>query len=440
VIQSLRGVDRFDGDVITADHPDYATVIRPAGGGAPIRSPRMVLRCRSEQDVVVAVRVVRDQGGAVAVRSGGHCFAGRSSTEGVLIDVAGLADIDVEGGRFATVGAGTRLGALYPALHAAGRTLPAGCGPTVGIAGLTLGGGIGLLGRLHGLTCDRLVAARVVLADGEVVDCDAVRHPKLFWALRGAGGGQFGIVTSFRFDTVPEPATSPVEIAFPRGVDVERLIAIWQEWAPGAPQQLSLALTLERIGPSPVRVLVSGACVSSSRETERWLADFAVALDPGARACVGDPGPFSLVKATFTDPRDEASGRRLRSGLFARPMSRESIATLVTILGEAAAQGRRRLTFTPMGGAYNREGPDATAFVHRGESYLLEHVGDPLDPWVDASWTVAQGDETPRVYPNFPDPRLTKPDEAYHGGNHARLAAIKRAYDPQRFFDFPHAV
>ena len=127
MIQSLRGVERFDGAVITADHPDYATVIRSAGGGAPIRSPRMVLQCRSEQDVVVAVRVVRDQGGAVAVRSGGHCFAGRSSTEGVLIDVAGLADIDVAGGRFATVGAGTRLGALYPALHAATRTCSGRC-------------------------------------------------------------------------------------------------------------------------------------------------------------------------------------------------------------------------------------------------------------------------------------------------------------------------
>ena len=425
---------------MTADHPDYATVISPAGGGAPIRSPRLVLRCRSERDVVVAVRVARDQGGSVAVRSGGHCFAGRSSTEGVLINVAGLADIGFEDGGVATVGAGIRLGALYPALHAAGRTLPAGCGTTVGIAGLTLGGGIGLLGRLHGLTCDRLVAARVVLADGEVVDCDAAHDPDLFWALRGAGGGQFGIVTSFRFDTVPEPVASPVEIALPRGVDIERLIGTWQHRAPGAPQQLSLALTVERVGSSPIRVLVSGACVSPSPQTQAWLADFAVALDPGARARVGDPGPFSLVKTALTDPRDEARGRRLRSGFFARPMSGTSIASLVTIFVEAAKRGRRRLTFTPMGGAYNQVAPEATAFVHRGASYLLEHVSDRLDPWIDASWTAAQGAQTPSVYPNFPDPLLTDPDEAYHGGNHARLAAIKPSYDPQRVFDFPQAV
>lgn len=84
--------------------------------------------------------------------------------------------------------------------------------------------------------------------------------------------------------------------------------------------------------------------------------------------------------------------------------------------------------------------PDATAFVHRRESYLLEHVGDSLDPWVDASWTVAQGDETARVYPNFPNLRLAEPEQAYHGANEARLAAVKRAYEPQQFFDFPQAV
>jgi FAD/FMN-containing dehydrogenase len=430
----------FHGDVVTAEHPDYASVIRPAGGGAPTRSPRVVLQCRSEQDVVVALRHARDRGDAVAVRSGGHCFAGRSSTDGVLIDVAGLADVAVTDDGFATVGAGTRLDTLYAALHAAGRTLPVGCGGTVGIAGLTLGGGIGLLGRLHGLTCDRLVAARVVLADGEVVDCDSFRHADLFWALRGAGGGQFGIVTSLRFDTVTEPVASRIDIAFPHVVDVQRLTAAWQAWAPGAPEQVSLALTLERVGPSPLRAVVSGVCVSPSRKTQAWLADFAVALDADGRLVVGDLGPFSLVKRTFTDARDGDTGQRLRSGFLARPMSQEGVASLVTILGAGAAPRRRRLTFTPMGGAYNRIASDATAFVHRAESYLLEHVGDALDPWVDESWTVAHGDEAPRVYPNFPDPRLTNPAEAYHGGNLARLASIKRVYDPQRFFDFPHAV
>ena len=108
--------------------------------------------------------------------------------------MSGLDGISVAADRVATVGAGARLGQVYKALHAYGRTLPAGCGPTVGITGLTLGGGIGLLGRKQGLTCDRLVGAQVVLPDGSVVDCAHDREPDLFWGLRGAGGGQFGVV------------------------------------------------------------------------------------------------------------------------------------------------------------------------------------------------------------------------------------------------------
>src|SRR5262249_57014888 len=118
---------------------------------------------------------------------GGHCFAGGSSTDGIVVDVGPLDGVTVEDG-VATIGAGARLGAVYDALDAHGVTIPAGCGPGVVIAGLTLGGGLGILGRAHGLTCDSLLAARVVRFDGSVVECDGEREPELFWALRGAGG------------------------------------------------------------------------------------------------------------------------------------------------------------------------------------------------------------------------------------------------------------
>ena len=108
-------------------------------------------------------------------------------------------------GGVATIGAGARLGAVYDALDAHGLAIPAGCGPRVGVAGLTLGGGLGILGRSHGLLADSLVGARVVLADGRVVDCDGEREADLFWALRGAGAAGFGVVTELRFATVPAP-------------------------------------------------------------------------------------------------------------------------------------------------------------------------------------------------------------------------------------------
>src|SRR5687767_12286297 len=128
--------------------------------------PAAVRSCATPADVVAALR---DNDLPVAVRGGGHCFAGRSSTTGLVIDVGPMAGVEVDGDR-AVVGAGTRLAEVYDTLAAHGRTIPAGCGPTVGIAGLTLGGGLGILGRRHGLTCDSLLAATLVLADGRVVD------------------------------------------------------------------------------------------------------------------------------------------------------------------------------------------------------------------------------------------------------------------------------
>ena len=146
--------------------------------------PSRIVACETPEQVATALRASEE----VAIRSGGHCFAGHSSTTGTLIDVTPMDEVTLDG-ESATIGAGARLGNIYDALAAHGRTIVAGCGPTVGISGLLLGGGIGILGRRHGLTCDQLVSAQVVLADGRIVECDDDHHPDLFWALRGAGGG-----------------------------------------------------------------------------------------------------------------------------------------------------------------------------------------------------------------------------------------------------------
>src|SRR5690606_22196261 len=156
----------FSGEVYRPGSPGYDAIRRPARPAYPEATPRLVAVCHSVSDVVEVIRYATATGDRVAPRGGGHCFAGRSSTDGIVLDLSGLDGISVAGDGTATAGAGVRLGQLYPALHAYRRTLPAGCGPTVGIAGLTLGGGIGLLGRAYGLTCDRLVGAQVVLADG----------------------------------------------------------------------------------------------------------------------------------------------------------------------------------------------------------------------------------------------------------------------------------
>jgi hypothetical protein len=402
-------------------HPDslgYEAIRRPVNPAFRNVFPRLLIRCHSVSDVVEAVAYGRELGVRVVPRGGGHCFAGRSSTGGIVLDMSGLDGISVAAdGGIATIGAGARLGQVYEGLHAFGRTLPAGCGPTVGIAGLTLGGGIGLLGRQFGLTCDRLVGARVVLADGNVVDCDSQREPDLFWALRGAGGGQFGIVTSLIFDTVPEPITTRIEAQWP-DIDVESLVATWQAWAPDAPDELTINLTLSG---TPVRATLFGAATLDEGLTRSLLHSF----PPGIVLRGGLP--FHRLKNSLAGPPSFPASR---SEFFSRALSDASL------LSEGLGSGR--LTFTAMGGAYNRVAADATAFAHRDSRFLLEHIGDPA--WVDRSWAVAHPDGSGSVYPNFPDPALDDWATAYHGGNFGRLAAVKKAYDRDRFFDFPQAV
>ncbi|GAB1509180.1 FAD-binding oxidoreductase [Actinophytocola sp. KF-1] len=383
-----------------------------------------VLLCRAVPDVVRAITRAASTGTHLVPRGGGHCFAHRSATDGIVLDMTGMDTIAVADDGIATIGAGALLARVYGALHACGRTLPAGCGPTVGIAGLTLGGGIGLLGRRHGLTCDRLVGADLVLADGSVVACDDDRERDLFWALRGAGGGQFGVVTALRFATVPEPVTTRVEAVW-TDVDMAGLVTAWQAWAPDAPDEVTVNLTLEA---GSARLF--GATTldeDTTRALLRELTPDAVELRPGL--------PYHRLKHSFADPR-ESDPSRMRSEFFDRPLSDRTLAELLAPLTRPG----RQLTFTAMGGAYNRVTEDATAFAHRGQRFLLEHIAAPGDEWLDRSWAIAHREGSGRVYPNFPDPALAGWATAYHAGNHTRLAAVKKAYDPDRFFDFPQAI
>jgi FAD/FMN-containing dehydrogenase len=440
-VRDLDGLGAaLDGDLLTPASPGYDVARRPAQARYRDLRPQAVVRCASVQDVARTIGYARDTGTHVVPRGGGHCFAGRSSTEGVVLDLTRLDAITVGPDGRASIGAGARLARVYDVLHEHGRTIPAGCGPAVGITGLTLGGGLGLLGRKNGLTCDALVGAQVVLADGRIIGCDAGRDPELFWALRGAGGGQFGVVTSLTFATVPEPSTIRFEVCWPEAA-AGAVIAAWQHWAPDAPDEITANLTVVAEPGRPLRVAVFGASLGTAGATSGLLGELAAASGTRADTRLRPGLAVRDLKRSFAgeDPGSGAQVTISRSEFFARPLPAAAIAALLDEL-TAGPGGRRELNFTAMGGAYNRVAPEATAFVHRSERFLLEHVaaGDPQ--WVDRSWAVAHPHGSGRVYPNFPDPQLRDWAAAYHGSNLPRLTAAKQSYDPGRLFHFPQAI
>ncbi|MBM7785108.1 FAD-binding oxidoreductase [Tenggerimyces flavus] len=206
---------RLAGEYIHPDDPKYPEVRNAQLKAFHHYKPKAVVRAFTAEDVAETITFAKQRGIELRPRSGGHCFAGRSSTDGIVLDLSPMWGFAVEGDT-ATIGAGATIRTIERALWRQGRILNLGCGPTVGVAGLTLGGGIGLC-RAYGLTCDRLLKAAVVLADGSIVHADENHHEDLFWALRGAGGGQFGVVAHFQHSFSDEPH--------------QDVIANWMRWA-----------------------------------------------------------------------------------------------------------------------------------------------------------------------------------------------------------------
>ena len=266
----------IEGEVIYPESPEYESVRRPAWAQYENVRPVAVVRCRTPTDVAGSLAVARRLDLEVAPRGGGHCFAGRSATGGLVIDLSPMSSV-AESDGIATVGAGARLGEIDERLAKDALAIPAGSCPAVGIAGLTLGGGLGILGRTYGLTSDQLVQAQVVLADGRVVECDERREEGLFWALRGAGAGQFGVVTSFSFRAVPAPDLTCFRLVWPLAKAAD-LLEVWQSWAPSAPDELaaSLLLNVPADPERPPTATLFGSSLGAKDETERLLEELVV--------------------------------------------------------------------------------------------------------------------------------------------------------------------
>jgi FAD/FMN-containing dehydrogenase len=360
--------------------------------------------------------------------------------------------------------AGARLGNVYLETVPHGVTIPGGTCPSVGIAGLTLGGGLGILGRTYGVTSDRLVGARIVLADGRTIECDEHHDDDLFWALRGAGTGHFGVVTDLVFRPVPVPAATSFLLTwrFPHAASVARA---WMGWSPVAPDALSASLLVAASADpeeSP-SVEVVGTMLGPRSDARAQLDDLTarVATDPTStfveEMSYLDTLRFWATRAgeRLEDPHTEPAGRAIhvvRSEFFARPIPPQAISALLDRVEEGRVAGQsRELDFSPWGGAYNRTRSDVTAFAHRDPLFWVKHAAavgvhapaaerGAAHGWVTGSWGSVHPWATGGVFPNFPDPDLEDWGHAYHGTNYDRLLEVKARYDPGNVFRFPQSL
>jgi hypothetical protein len=441
----------LEGEVVLPGSPRYDEVRRPQIPRFHDVRPQAMVLCRTPEDVAEAIAFARRSGIEVAVRSGGHDFAGRSSGPGIVLDLTSMHSLEVSDG-LATVGPGFRLGDLYAALAGYEVTIPGGCGATVGIGGQALGGGLGLLGRSRGLTSDQLVEAEVVLADGRVVECDEQRYEDLFWALRGAGARGLGVVTRLTLRTVAEPAATSFHLKWPYEL-APALIAAWQAWSPTGPDELAASLLVTvggEAGADPV-VHLFGSMIGSEIETAALLDEFVSVAGADAASSERAHMRYGSLKNYLAErgpgnQEDEHGRPYMKSEFFRKPLPSGAVEALVDLFVRERLPGEaRKLDFMPWGGAYNRVPANATAFPHRKELFLLEHsvvvpagfeaaATEAALAWLSDSWELVHPSGSGGVYANFPDPDLPDEHRAYWGDNLERVRRVKERYDPDGVF------
>jgi FAD/FMN-containing dehydrogenase len=420
--------------------------------------PRAVARPLGAEDVRGAVRWAVANDVRLVARSGGHSYAGYSTVhDGVVLDMRMMRGIAVNRrSRTATVGAGAQLIDVYSRLAAGGVTLPGGSCPSVGIAGVTLGGGMGLAGRAFGLTADNLLAAQLVTADGRVRTVDRRSDPALLWALRGGGGGNFGIATSFTFRVHPLPRrASWFFIAWPWSAAADALDA-WQRWAPHARDELTSILRLEAPGGIPA-LRVTGQYLGPAADLGRLLAPLTAAVSGASvssgdqdylglqlrwAGCLGRPLESCHTSGTRPGGALARASFRAKSDYLHRPLPARGRAALIEAMERRGRErGSGALLFDAYGGAINRVPPHATAFVHRSSLCSIQYLtyGGGAD-WLRAVHATMRPYMSGMAYQNYIDPELTDWRRAYYGSAYGRLTAVQRRVDPDHRFNFPQAV
>ncbi|WP_405681415.1 FAD-binding oxidoreductase [Streptomyces sp. NBC_01238] len=462
----------LDGALVRPQDAAYPTARQLYNTRFDSQKPAAVAYVRHEADIRECLAFARRTATPVSIRSGGHSYAGWSSGDGrLVVDVSSLSRVEASG----TIGAGAKLIDVYQGLARHGLTIPGGSCPTVGISGLTLGGGHGVASRAYGLTCDSLTAATVVTADGKTLTVDAKHHPDLFWALRGAGNGNFGVVTELRFRTRPVPQTVAAYMSWPWS-RARSVVTAWQEWGPSQPDEIWSSAHLDA-GPGGVNPTVSVAAFGLGT-----YGDLQNAVDRLADRIGASASSVSLRRRSYqesmlvyagcsgiteaqchlpgTTPGRTPQGTLQRetyaaaSDFYDRSLSPAGVQALLeraeafTRIPVTQSGGGGSVTLTALGGAINRVSPDATAFVHRRSRVLAQYIGawragtagSAQQDWLKDTHAAMRRYASGAAYQNYTDPTLTDWRRAYYGSAADRLTRLKKQYDPGRLFAFPQAL
>ncbi|MGA3037840.1 MAG: FAD-binding oxidoreductase [Vulcanimicrobiaceae bacterium] len=445
---------QLSGRLVLPGEDDFLALARPNNLRYALRQPRGIALCANAADVAASIRWATEHGVPLIARSGGHSYAGYSTTTGLMIDVARMHDFAFDSSTgIVTVGGGARNKHVYANCRKVGVAITHGRCAEVGIAGLSLGGGVGFNMRAHGVLCDQLVESEIVTADGSTRVTNPSKNPDLFWACRGGGGGNFGINTSMSFQTFDVGRVTAYDLSWVTDLErvFERLVAALETAPASLGCKVSITASPRTGGGVPnMRVELLGQFAGSSSELLEILHPV-YAVRPPSNASF-------LKELPYWDAQDKLS--ELGSPAYFQERSRFlndrfSHTAIDTIFGWLrrwpATTDSATFKAFQTGERINAVSREATAFAHRESHWLgsvdviwnrktaidvLQRNLEWQSDFYDALIPIAKGG----AYQNFADPSLSDWETAYYGANLPRLEAVKRRVDPARVFTFPEAI
>ncbi|RZU14527.1 FAD-binding oxidoreductase [Streptomyces sp. BK239] len=468
-----RLASKLSGKLVLPTDPYYTVARQVELGQFDSVNPQAVAYCASAADVSVCVRFAQDHGVRTAVRSGGHNYGGWSTTPGMIIDVSRLNAVTVQSASSVEIGPGAQNVNILNALAPHHLVVSEGGCPTVCAGGFLQGGGFGFLTRPTGMACDAVTSAQVVLADGRVVTASAQQNTDLFWALRGGGGGNFGIVTKFTVTPHSGDQTAISNLIFPydRTADVLDGVARWLVDAPhtigGGAYVVQPDAAPGSVPQANVFLASRGTPAELAGETARLLALTGAPLQRQDGVMTYQQLMMMIFGcATLTEAQCQRSGKTPegtlsrpaygleRTRMGSEPYSAAGWADVMTAFDANRRAGQARyLDFHFFGGAANDISRTATAYVHRDSLFSVNYrvlINDPAqvtdeakavaNSWIDNGFATIDPLSNGETYQNWMDPSLTDWKASYYAENYARLTRVKAKYDPNRFFRFPQSI